>query len=90
MPEKGQKADFHGMLDLGGVKRKFARLSGVDRNVRFFSETSPVDAVPRGLAFRMTQRCLVANCFNGNNGDEEKPRTTFKWALTPDKASRLA
>jgi hypothetical protein len=25
-------------------------------------------------------RCLVAKCFNGNNGDEEKPRKTSKCA----------
>jgi hypothetical protein len=23
-----------------------------------------------------------AKCFNGNSGDEEKPRTTFKYALS--------
>jgi hypothetical protein len=33
--------------------------------------------VPRGRVFRMMRRCLVAKCFNGNNSDEEKPRTTF-------------
>ncbi len=51
---------------------------------------SPFDAVPRGQAFRMMRRCLVAKCFNGNNGDEEKPRATLKCALTPNEASRLA
>jgi hypothetical protein len=25
-------------------------------------------------------RCLVAKCFNGNNGDAEKPRKTSKCA----------
>jgi hypothetical protein len=41
---------------------------------------SPVDAVPRGQPFRMMRRCLVAKCFNGNDGDEEKPRKTSKCA----------
>jgi|SRR3981081_1168278 hypothetical protein len=45
---------------------------------------SPLDAVPRGQAFRMMRRCLVAKCFNGNNGDEEKPRTTLKCALNAE------
>jgi hypothetical protein len=27
---------------------------------------------------------LVAKCFNGNNGDEEKPRTTFKCGLNAE------
>src|SRR3984893_6655214 len=40
---------------------------------------SPVDAVPRGQPFRMMlRRCLVAKCFNGNNGGQKKPRTTSK------------
>src|SRR5258708_37091535 len=33
-------------------------------------------------------RCLVAKCFDGNSGDEEKPRKTSK-RLTPNEASRL-
>ena len=45
---------------------------------------SPLYAVPRGQAFRMMRRCLVAKCFNGNNGDEEKPRTTLKCALNAE------
>ncbi len=33
------------------------------------------------LRLWMTRRCLVEKCFNCNNGDEEKPRTSFNCAL---------
>jgi hypothetical protein len=50
---------------------------------------SPVDAVPRRQAFRMMRRCLVAKCYNRNNGDEEKPGQPLNVHLTPNEASRL-
>jgi len=44
------------------------------------SHNRPPVFYPRGQAFRMMRYRLVAKCFNGNNGDEEKPRTTSKCA----------
>jgi hypothetical protein len=35
-------------------------------------------------ASRMMRRGLVAKCFNGNNGDEKKPRTSSKCALNTE------
>jgi hypothetical protein len=37
----------------------------------------------RGASWMM-RRGLVAKCFNGNNGDEKKPRTSSKCALSTE------
>jgi hypothetical protein len=60
------------MLQVQGNDEQFAA-TVTDNDSSYDPEADPE---ARGAK----RRCLVAKCFNGNNGDEEKPRKTSKCA----------
>jgi hypothetical protein len=58
------------MMQVQGSDEQFAA-TVTDNDTRCYPEADPE---ARGAG----RRCLVAKCFNGNNGDEEQLRTTCK------------